>query len=117
MESMQELIGRLQATRNEQVNATNRIDKAIELLKHDGATNGVRPKSKASETTSTNLARKTMSPEARRRISIAMKKRHAAARNAKPLQTGARKKPHWTQTPAGRKKFAAIRAKSHQKAA
>jgi len=116
MESMQELIDRLQATRNEHASAMNRIGKAIELLQQGDATNGVRPKSKATGTTAGATARKTMSPEARRKISIAMKKRHASARNAKPLQI-ARKKPHWTQTPEGRKKFAAIRAKSHQKAA
>jgi hypothetical protein len=116
MESMQDLIERLRSTRDEHASAMNRIDKAIELLKHEDATNGVRPRSRASVTTMGTPARKTMSPEARRKISIAMKKRYASARTAKPLKI-ARKKPHWTQTPEGRKKFAAIRAKSHHKAA
>lgn len=108
MENMQDVIDRLKTKRAEHTNAVIRIDRAIEVLTSDGA------KSTARGTT-TKLT-KTMSPAARRKISIAMKARHARARNGM-TRSAAPKKLHWTQTPEGRKKFAAIRAKSHRKAA
>ena len=110
MENMQDVIDRLKARRAEHTNAVDRIDKAIELLGSDGARN-------VSHGTTTNgAAPKTMSLAARRKISIAMKARHAKARNA-AARGVAPKKLHWTQTPVGRKKFAAIRAKANRKVA
>jgi hypothetical protein len=112
MESMQELIQRLQVERNEYSRAVDRIDKAIDLLRGSGKDRGRATR---------NSTQRTMSPEARRRISLAMKRRHARARSQKRKTTTAQKSVrtglHWTQTPAGRKKFAAIRAKAHSKAA
>lgn len=110
MENMQDVIDRLKVKRAEHTNAVERIDKAIELLGSNGATrtsNGL---------TTTSSAPKTMSLAARRKISIAMKARHAARRNG-AAQSAASTKVHWTQTPEGRKKFARIRAKANRKAA
>jgi hypothetical protein len=105
MESLQDLIDQLKTERNEHASVVTRIDKAIELLGHNGS-NG----------TTHGATHRTMSLAARRKISLAMKRHHAARKNA----TGsfsAKKKLHWTQTPEGRKKFAAIRAKAHRRAA
>ena len=104
---MQDVINRLKAQRAEHAKTVDRIDKAIELLGSDNASHG---------TTTNGSAPRTMSLAARRKISIAMKARHAKARNA-AARGVAPKKLHWTQTPQGRKKFAAIRAKANRKAA
>ena len=121
MDSIEELVKRLELQRREHASAASRIERAIQLLRQDGTGTTHRIPHNGAGTATTSVGRRTMSPEARRKISLAMKRRHAAARNArtasKPIQIRARKKPHWTQTPQGRKKFAAIRAKAHQKAA
>ena len=109
METMQDVINRLKAQRAEHIGAADRIDKAIELLANNGAT-------RTGRSTTNVSATKTMSLAARRKISIAMKARHAARRKG-AARSAAPKKPHWTQTPEGRKKFAAIRAKANRKAA
>lgn len=110
MEHMQDVINRLKAERAEHLSAADRINKAIELLGSNGGGNASR------STTTSAPTPKTMSLAARRKISIAMKARHAARRNG-AARSAPPKKLHWTQTPQGRKKFAAIRAKSHRKAA
>lgn len=110
MENMQDLIDRLKARRAEHASAVDRIDRAINALTNNRAASASRG------TTASTSAPKTMSLAARRKISIAMKARHAKAKNSAGRSTGP-KKLHWTQTPEGRKKFAAIRAKSHRKAA
>ncbi len=108
METMQDVIDRLQEQRDEHATTLARLDKAIEILRQGASINGSRSTSRTASTP----ARRTMSPAARRKISLAMKRRHAAAKSTRET-----KKLHWTQTPAGRKKFAAIRAKARRKAA
>ena|SRR5579863_8561862 len=110
METMQDVIDRLKTKRAEYTNAVDRIDRAIQALASDSA------KSRTHRVTTIASPPKTMSLAARRKISIAMKARHAKAKNG-AVRSAASKKLHWTQTPEGRKKFAAIRAKSHRKAA
>lgn len=110
MGDMQDVIDRLKTERAEHANAVDRIDRAIELLGNNGARDAGHNATTKTPTT------KTMSLAARRKISIAMKARHAIAKNS-ASRSSAPKKLHWTQTPEGRKKFAAIRAKSHRKAA
>jgi hypothetical protein len=107
METMQDLIDQLKAERNEHASVVTRIDRAIELLGHNGANGSTHA-----------TTHRTMSLAARRKISLAMKRHHAARRNGTSSFSGnTKKKLHWTQTPEGRKKFAAIRAKAHRKAA
>lgn len=120
METMEQLVERLELERDQHAGAVRRLNSAIESLRQGGGSNG-RPRAAISGSGASPATRRTMSPEARRKISLAMKKRHAAARKGRsspkaPSGT-TKKKPHWTQTPEGRKKFAAIRAKSHAKAA
>jgi hypothetical protein len=115
MENMQELVERLRAQRDEHASAVARINRAIELLGNNHTPNGARNMSSAAAAP----VRRTLSLAARRRISLAMKRHHAAvrSRSVKRVRVSPRKKLHWTQTPEGRKKFAAIRAKAHRNAA
>jgi hypothetical protein len=120
METMEQLIERLELERDQHAGAVRRLNNAIESLRQGSGSNGRRKVTTISASGASPAARKTMSPEARRKISLAMKKRHAAARKGHSFpkaSSGSKKKLHWTQTPEGRKKFAAIRARSRAKAA
>jgi hypothetical protein len=121
METMEQLIERLELERDQHAGAVRRLNNAIESLRQGSGSNGRRKVTTISASSPSPAARRTMSPEARRKISLAMRKRHAAARkgnsSSKAPSGSTKRKPHWTQTPEGRKKFAAIRAKSHAKAA
>jgi 6-phosphogluconate dehydrogenase len=117
MESMSELVDRLRVQRNEHASAMERIDQAIKLLSQNGS-GGASQRFGQNGMRAGVPPRRTMSAAARRKISLAMKKRHAAKRIAtSKSQNRASRKLHWTQTPEGKRKFAAIRAKAHRKAA